>query len=162
MKLTTDISLLKQNCKSVSVAEGLRIGRSLWLFLKNFNLKHGSGAAIGLAASQLGLLKKVCILHIGGKQLTLINPKIIEHSTVKIPYKEKCLSFPGQQVLTYRWPWVTIACQNWATPVKFGQGNLLAAIAAQHEVAHTYGKLIFDFSTEEYPNGNEWDSWTSK
>ncbi len=52
---------------------------------------------VGLAASQVGELKRVIVVHFPGEEesFALINPKIIHKSFKKNKEKEGCLSFPG-------------------------------------------------------------------
>ncbi len=123
-----------------------------------YNRKHKGRLAVGLAAPQIGIAKSVAIiLHKGtGVTLPLINPKIIEHSEVKVPWTEGCLSFPGKIVETFRYLWIKVACDNWDAPRDYGMVGelqyepvaLFDCVAIQHEIDHLQGILFFDRQNE--------------
>ena len=57
---------------------------------------------IGLAANQIGINKRVCVINVK-EPLVLINPRIVEHSEEQFMFAEGCLSFPGKHVRTGRY-----------------------------------------------------------
>ena len=70
--IVTDKEQLKQVCEPVeSIEEGEQIALKLLEELKT------SGGGIGIAANQIGINKRVCVLNIK-EPVVLINPKIIE------------------------------------------------------------------------------------
>lgn len=158
MNLITDIDLLRRKCLPVkTIAEGLKIGRQLFNFVDYLN-KVEKANAVGLAAPQVGILKRVAIIQVpalyagihGYRQLVMINPTIVEHSQVKFETKEKCLSLPGLNLTTFRYVWVIISCDNWAQPKKFEAkpNDELLCVAVQHEIGHLFGELIIDLTKE--------------
>lgn len=146
MKLITDEVLLRKPCSPISVNKGLALGRKMHSFLLNHN-KSSRVKGVGLAAPQIGEYKQVCILQVDGLQLTLINPKIVDHCIIQVPFKEGCLSLPGIEVETYRWPWIVVQSDN-ISKIELGirkaGGTLLQSIVAQHEIDHLSSILITD------------------
>ncbi len=106
-------------------------------------LKDADGA--GLAAPQVGVLKRVCIVDIGDESglIELVNPKIIAADGVQHE-AEGCLSIPGESGITERPMKVTVAAQD-----RFGnnftvEGEGLKARAFCHEIDHLDGILYKD------------------
>src|SRR5688500_6606035 len=101
MELITDENLLRQPCSPVSVGEGLRLGRQLHTFLLRLNKEKLTRRAVGLAAPQVGIYKRVCVI-VYNQPLTLVNPRITKQGKMYVETLEECLSLPGKQVLTSR------------------------------------------------------------
>ena len=75
---------------------------------------------VGLAAPQVGILKRICVIDVGdGNQYTLINPEIIECSGSQTG-NEGCLSVPGKAGVVTRPNEVTVRALNekWS-PIPF-------------------------------------------
>ena len=71
--MITEVRRLQRRCKSVGNEEGYNIGKKL---LRELSL-HKDG--VGLAANQVGINKRVCVINVS-KPIVLINPEIIEAS----------------------------------------------------------------------------------
>ena len=104
---------------------------------------------IGLAAPQVGVLKRVIVLDIGerdgeqGAPLALINPEIIS-STGETTFEEGCLSVPEFTADVVRAEKVKIKGMNRkGEPIEIEADGLLA-IALQHEIDHLDGILFVD------------------
>lgn len=157
MKLITDESFLRQVSQPVSVGEGLRIGRDMHTFLLKYNKERQSNKGIGLSAVQVGLLKRVVIINLPSLgKLTFVNPRITKHSDFQIPFTEGCLSLPGKEVSTYRYPWIEVQADNQPKQI-FGnhgmkRGDVLHAIVIQHEIDHLDGILITDRTKDLTPH----------
>lgn len=97
---------------------------------------------LGLAAPQLGILKRVIIVRRDNLIITIINPDIIKYSKGKKLIKEGCLSVPDKQVWMKRYIKVTVIGFDleW-NPIKIGGKSLNAAVL-QHEIDHLNGVLI--------------------
>jgi len=96
---------------------------------------------VGLAAPQVGILRRYCIVDVGDGLIELINPVIIEESGVQTE-SEGCLSLPGDYGITKRPMKVTVRAQdrNGNTFTVTGEG--LKARAFCHEIDHLNG-IIF-------------------
>ena len=97
---------------------------------------------IGIAANQVGVLKRVIILASPGVYLEIINPVITRHTDLKKNSKEGCLSFPGKSTTKKRFYKVTVEGfdRNW-NPVSKNL-KALGAYCAQHEIDHLNGVTI--------------------
>jgi peptide deformylase len=121
---------------------------------------HGG---IGLAANQLGLDVRACIINVKDP-LVLINPKIVERSEDAVAYVEQCLSIDKTMkspVKTVRSKRIVVECDNLGTVIfspdnEFGDWKdanaffedlgLMECVVAQHEIDHLDGILITDQS----------------
>lgn len=112
---------------------------------------YGS-AGIGLAATQLGVMKRVIVYDLGDEEPALValcNPVIVDASAECETDDEGCLSFPGISVAVERSCRVT--CEGLAldgTPIRVEAEGLHARLL-QHEVDHLDGVLILDRATSE-------------
>ena len=103
---------------------------------------------IGLAAPQIALSKRVCVVDIGfGKdpkdKIALINPEIILHEGRQVE-EEGCLSLPEIREKVVRAQRVKVRAQD-ATGKWFEvEGEDLLARALQHEIDHLDGILFID------------------
>ena len=102
-----DKNKLKEKCSPVSVKEGEEIGVRLLHELRES--KNG----IGLAANQIGINKRVCVINVK-EPLVLINPKIVEKSKEKFVFPEGCLSFPDDKIKTIRRESIVAVIKNTA------------------------------------------------
>ncbi len=98
---------------------------------------------VGLAAPQVGVLKRVVVIHLDDKVYELINPEIVEFSGTQ-EGAEGCLSYPGKYGITVRPQKVTITATNRKGKKFTKTGNDLLARAFCHEIDHLNGKLFTD------------------
>ena len=101
---------------------------------------------VGLAAVQIGKLKKVIVIDTGEDQLTLINPKMVKTSGNQEDL-EGCLSCPGRWGMVRRPMKVVVentALDGSLETIK-AEGFLAKAIC--HEMDHLEGKLFYDNAT---------------
>ena len=104
---------------------------------------------VGLAAPQIGVLQRVCIIDVSTQQpeylpVTLINPRITAHQGEQVG-EEGCLSFPDLYGDVKRYSWVEVEATdiNGETFKTAGEG--FYARALQHEIDHLNGKLFIDY-----------------
>lgn len=98
---------------------------------------------VGLAAPQVGILKRIVVIDIGEGLIELINPEIIETEGEYLD-NEGCLSVPGESGDVLRPYKVKVRAQN-----RFGEtveleGEELLARAFCHEIDHLDGILYVD------------------
>ena len=98
---------------------------------------------VGLAAPQVGILKRAVVIDIGEGRIELINPEIIKQSG-KQNGSEGCLSVPGVFGEVERPNKVTVRAQD-----RYGDffeitGEALLARAFCHELEHLDGKLFLE------------------
>ena len=104
---------------------------------------------VGLAANQVGRLRRVLVAGIEDEEYVVINPVIEARSEETEVLAEGCLSIPGIQVEVERPVAVTVSGQD-ATggDLRLEAEGLLARIL-QHEVDHLDGVLILDRTDRE-------------
>ncbi|MGI5878915.1 MAG: peptide deformylase [Christensenellales bacterium] len=104
-------------------------------------LRHAEGA--GLAAPQVGILRRVVVIDIGEGAFELVNPVMVEKSGEQ-ECVEGCLSVPGKRGKTRRPARVTVeAFDHRGNPVRI-EGEGLLALALCHELDHLDGRLYID------------------
>lgn len=104
---------------------------------------------VGLATSQIGVLKRVIIFDVGDGLKVLINPEIVWKSEEEVEEEEGCLSIPGAKVSVKRAAKVRIKGRDLTgKPVELNAEGLLARVL-QHEIDHLNGVLIIDRTSSE-------------
>lgn len=98
---------------------------------------------VGLAAVQVGVLRRVVVIDIGEGLMELINPEIIEIDGIQCDV-EGCLSLPGKQAYTMRPMTVKVKAQNRDGNWCMYKGSGLKAKAFCHEIDHLDGILYVD------------------
>ena len=99
---------------------------------------------VGLAANQVGRLKRILVAAVEEREYVIVNPVIEESAPLTVKDLEGCLSIPGIQVEVERPTAVTVSGQDASgAPLKLEASGLLARVL-QHEVDHLDGVLILD------------------
>jgi peptide deformylase len=99
---------------------------------------------VGLAANQVGRLKRVLVAALEDEEFVIVNPVLMERSETTETESEGCLSIPGIQVDVERPVAVSISAQDLSgKPLRVEASDLLARVL-QHEVDHLDGVLILD------------------
>lgn len=118
-------------------------------------LRHSKTSAVGLAANQVGIDRKVFIIAIpdisnGHKVIwaeAFINPEIVSLED-PILFTEGCLSFPDQTVETLRYNKVIIKDDLEPAGRSY---NGLAAVVVQHENDHVNGITMYQRKVKNIP-----------
>ncbi len=104
---------------------------------------------VGLAANQIGRLKRIFVAAYEDDEYVIVNPEIEERSETIEKDLEGCLSIPETRVEVKRPTAVTVTGQDLSgTPVRVEAEGLLARIF-QHEIDHLDGVLILDRTDRE-------------
>ncbi|MDR1239359.1 MAG: peptide deformylase [Treponema sp.] len=100
---------------------------------------------VGLAGPQIGLLKRIFVVHVEGDDpRVFINPSIIETSPETVKYEEGCLSVPGVWADVVRPRRVKIQAWNErGRPFTLETQGILARVIL-HEYDHLEGVLFID------------------
>ena len=102
---------------------------------------HENG--VGLAAPQVGILKRICVIDVGEGPYVFINPEIIESSGSQTG-EEGCLSVPGKSGVVTRPNYVKArALDQNMNPFEV-EGTELFARAMCHEFDHLDGHLYVE------------------
>ena len=103
---------------------------------------------IGLAAPQVGILKRLVVVDCGTeekKPLKFINPEIVNISQDMAEYEEGCLSLPQQFAKVVRPEKVTIKYISTDGEQNEKKFKGIEATCIQHEIDHLNGKLFIDY-----------------
>ena len=95
----------------------------------------------GLAAVQVGILRRIVVMDCGDGYLELINPEIVERSEEVQNETEGCLSLPGKYGVTERPKRVIVKAQNREGKWCLYKGEDLKARCFCHEIDHLDGIL---------------------
>jgi peptide deformylase len=99
---------------------------------------------VGLAANQVGRLKRVLVASVDDEDYVIVNPILSEKSETTEQGTEGCLSIPGINVEVDRATGVTVSGQDASgEPLRIEAKDMLARVL-QHEVDHLDGVLILD------------------
>lgn len=107
---------------------------------------HATDDGAGLAAPQVGILKRVAVIDFGDGVIELVNPEILE-TEGETEYEEGCLSLPGKRGKTIRPSYVKVKTFNRDGMESIIEGHDIMALALVHEIGHLNGELFIDFVT---------------
>lgn len=142
-KIRTDSDeILRKRSKTVD-----KFDEKLWTLLDDMKdtLHDANGA--GLAAVQIGILRRVVVVDVGDGLIELINPEIISVEGEQ-DGEEGCLSVPGKFGLVKRPKIVRVKAQNRNGDWCIYKGEDLKARCFCHELDHLEGKLYTDIAYE--------------
>ena len=104
---------------------------------------------VGLAANQVGRLRRILVAATEDEEYVIVNPQIEEAAQDTEKAVEGCLSIPDIQVEVERPTAVTLSGQDaTGSPLRIETSGLLARIF-QHELDHLNGVLILDRTDRE-------------
>ncbi len=130
--------VLTKKCKPVK----MMTPRTVELIEDMFDTLYESGG-VGLAAPQVGILKRIVVIDIGEGPMLLINPEIVETSGSQTG-SEGCLSLPGKAGQVTRPNYVKVkALDINMEPVEY-EGEELLARAFCHELDHLEGVMYVE------------------
>lgn len=133
-----DDEILRKICKDVEV-----IDSRILALLKDMAETMYDANGVGLAAPQVGILKKLVVIDVGDGLLELINPKIIKKEGAVVDI-EGCLSVPGITGEVERPQVVAVEALNPKGETIMVEGKDLLARALCHEIDHLNGTLFTD------------------
>lgn len=139
-----------------------KVDKELQTFMKNMleTMYHQHG--VGLAAVQVGMLKRILVMDVdynaeptsdlndtkfsisNQNPRFLVNPEIIESSSSLSTFKEGCLSFPGARSNITRPKEVTVKYLDFNGDEKIENMTGLLATCVQHEIDHLNGITFVD------------------
>lgn len=135
--VTVGDSVLNKPCRTVT-----KFDRRLHILLDDMAETLDDAQGAGLAAPQVGILRRVVLVDVGDETgyLELINPEILETSGEQTGM-EGCLSVPGKWGLVTRPYYVKLRAQD-----RYGEwfeveGEEIVARCFCHECAHLEGQL---------------------
>ena len=145
--LTDKDPALHKVCKSVEVFD-----RKLHKLLDDMHETLEDSGGVGLAAPQVGILRRVVLVDNGEEVLELINPSLVETDGEQIG-PEGCLSVPGKYGLVKRPYYAKVRAQDRFGEWYEAEGEELTARCFCHELDHLdgilYTEIMERFLTEE-------------
>ena len=131
-----DDEVLYKKCKEVK-----NFDKKLEILLDDMYETMQKSNGVGLAAPQIGILKRVAVIDIGEGRIELINPEIIEKSGSQTG-NEGCLSFPGVWGEVERPMYVKVKASDRNGKEFVIEGEELLARAICHECDHLDGVVF--------------------
>lgn len=116
--------------------------------IKNMTDTMYDAPGVGLAAVQIGVLKKVVTYDIGEGLNILLNPEIVSFEDEE-EEEEGCLSVPEARIQIKRYLSIEVKGINEHGEPRHFEAEGFAARALQHEIDHINGVLILDRASRE-------------
>ncbi|HOO80426.1 MAG TPA: peptide deformylase [Lachnospiraceae bacterium] len=98
---------------------------------------------VGLAAPQVGVVKRIVVIDVGEQPIVMINPRIVESSGEQTDY-EGCLSVPGKSGIVTRPSYVKVIALDEDMKEVTIEGKDFLARAICHELDHLDGHLYVE------------------
>ena len=136
-------AVLRKKCRPVTM-----IDPKIHQLLDDMAQTMHEANGVGLAAPQVGLLKRIVVIDIGEGVIELINPEIISASGSQTD-DEGCLSVPGKYLPVTRPDVVEVRAVNRFGKAFTMKGEGLLARAFCHEIDHLDGRLFLDVYKEQ-------------
>ena len=150
--LTDKDPSLHKVCRPVEKFDG-RLHKLLDDMVETMQDAHG----VGLAAPQIGILRRVVVVDTGDGVLELVNPTLLETSGEELG-PEGCLSVPGKYGLVKRPYFVKVKAQDRYGEWFEAEGEELIGRCFCHENDHldgiVYTEVMDRYLTEEELNGD--------
>lgn len=138
LNVDTDNELLRKKSREVE-----KIDQRILTLLDDMAETMYAANGVGLAAPQVGVLKRVVVIDIGDGLIELINP-IITYKKGEQTGPEGCLSVPGKTGTVTRPEKVKVRALNRKGEEINIDGEGLMAVALCHEIDHLSGTLYID------------------
>ena len=145
--LTFDESALHKTCKPV-----VNFDRRLHKLLDDMRETLIESGGVGLAAPQVGILRRVVLVDVGDEILELVNPTMVTTDGEQTGV-EGCLSLPGKYGLVTRPYYAKVRAQDRNGDWYEAEGEEIIARCFCHELDHldgiVYTEVMDRFLTEE-------------
>ena len=126
--------------------EVTEINERIFMILDDMLETMRSYDGVGIAAPQVGIMKRMLIVEVNGQVIELINPEILETEGVQTE-DEGCLSIPGMVGTVERPEYIKIKGLNREGQEVTYEGTGLLSVALSHEYDHLDGILYTDKAT---------------
>lgn len=137
--LTLENKILTQKSKRVSSVDDTI--RTFCVSMINTMLENNG---VGLAANQVGVLKRIIVVLIEDKPTVMINPEILEYSETLCEMEEGCLSIPGEYLYITRPEKVKVKFRDTKGKPHIESYSGLTSRVIQHEIEHLEGVLMVE------------------
>lgn len=141
-----DSPILRTKTKNVP-----KVTKEILKLIKDMEETTINADGLGLAAPQIGLSHRLCVVRMNGKLMPLINPQITSRSNEMESAEEGCLSLPNVWVQVPRSVSIVVKYLDGKGKEQERALSNLEARIVQHEVDHLDGKLIVDYRPHGTP-----------
>ena len=139
IRISTD-EVLRKTCKPIK-----EITPNLLTLLDDMADTMYEANGVGLAAPQVGILKRAVVIDIGEGLVELLNPVILETSGSQTD-EEGCLSLPGRWGIVTRPEYAKVRAQDRHGDWYEYEGEDLTARCFLHEIDHLDGHMYTEFA----------------
>lgn len=101
---------------------------------------------VGLAAPQVGVLRRLVVVDVGDEIVELVNPELVSESEEQQTGVEGCLSLPGEYGVVTRPMYVTVRAQDRNGDWYEYDGEELVARCFCHEIDHLDGHMYTEIA----------------
>lgn len=137
-----DDAILRKKCREVT-----EFDQRIHQLLDDMAETMYQADGVGLAAPQVGVLKRAVVIDVGEGLVELINPEILETSGTQTG-SEGCLSYPNEFGIVTRPNKVKVKAYDRNGNAILVKGKELMARALCHEIDHLNGVVFKDLATE--------------
>lgn len=130
--------ILEKKCRRVE-----KIDERIKILLDDMLETLYKADGVGLAAPQVGVLKRIAVIDIGEGPIILINPEIVSEEGSQTG-NEGCLSYPGKYGEVTRPMKVTVKAEDGDGSLRTIEGEGLLARALCHEIDHLDGHMFIE------------------
>lgn len=130
--------ILEKKCRRVE-----KIDERIKILLDDMLETLYKADGVGLAAPQVGVLKRIAVIDIGEGPIILINPEIVSEEGSQTG-NEGCLSYPGKYGEVTRPMKVTVKAEDRDGSLRTIEGEGLLARALCHEIDHLDGHMFIE------------------
>ena len=149
--MTVKEPCLHKVCRPVEKFDG-----KLHKLLDDMKETLADSGGVGLAAPQVGILRRVVVVDTGEEMLELVNPELLETSGEQVG-SEGCLSVPGKYGIVKRPNYAKVRAYDRDGNEFEVEGEELMARCFCHELDHldgiVYTEIMERYLTEEEMNG---------
>jgi|TARA_B110001452_G_scaffold266270_1_gene272703 peptide deformylase len=143
--LTEPDPILRRICDPIN-----KVDKNIRTLMDDMLTTMYKAPGIGLAAVQVGILKRVIVIDLSkdgekNEPLFIVNPEILSLSKNKATYEEGCLSLPGQFAEVERPAECHLKYLDYSGKIKIIKASGLLATCIQHEIDHLNGILFIDY-----------------
>ena len=138
--------VLTKKCRTVEV-----IDERIKTLVKDMLDTLYDAEGVGLAAPQVGVLKRVVVIDVGDGPIVLINPEILKKEGTQTG-PEGCLSYPGKYGEVTRPNRVVVRAMDLNGKIRELTGEDLLARAFCHELDHLDGHMFIEKVSKWYEN----------
>lgn len=139
--VTVGDSILTKKCRAVTKFDA-RLATLIDDMIETMHESNG----VGLAAPQVGILRRVVVVDTGEEDLELVNPVIVEISEETQTGLEGCLSLPGEYGVVTRPNFVVVRAQDRTGEWYEYEGEELIARCFCHEIDHLDGHMYTELA----------------